>query len=149
MDSPQRDPDCIFCKIVAGEIPATKVLEDDQVLAFMDIGPVAQGHVLLIPKHHYERIDEMPPARAGAVLSQLPAIVAAAGLATGAAGVNVLQNNGRIAGQLVPHVHFHIIPRLPGGAFRFNWPAGEYPEGRMDELAGLIRQNIEKEAETK
>ena len=143
MGSPQRDADCVFCRIVAGEIPSTKVMETDDALAFMDIGPVAQGHVLLIPKCHYERLEDMPPALAGAVMGHLPALVGAAGQATGAAGVNVLQNNGAAAGQLVPHVHFHIIPRLPDGEFRFNWPAGEYPPGRLNELAELIRRNIE------
>jgi histidine triad (HIT) family protein len=124
-------------------------LDSDDALAFMDIGPVAPGHVLLIPKWHCERIDELPESLAGALLRRLPAVVGAVRQATEAAGVNVLQNNGKIAGQLVPHVHFHIIPRFPGGEFRFNWPVGDYPEGRLDELAGLIRQNIEMKSETK
>ena len=138
-----HDPDCIFCKIVAGAIPSATVLETDAALAFLDIGPVAEGHTLLIPKGHYRTLDEMPAAEAGAVLASLPAVVAAVRSATGCEGVNVLQNNGAIAGQLVPHVHFHIIPRNPGGAFAFNWPAGAYPDGRLAELAETIRQAAE------
>lgn len=133
---------CIFCKIAAGEIPATKVYEDDVCLAFMDIGPLAEGHVLLIPKKHAETIDQMSPEQAGEMLRQLPLLVKAVQKATGAAGVNVLQNNGKAAHQEVPHVHFHIIPRKPGDAFHFNWPAGSYPQGRMESLAEEIRQGL-------
>ena len=134
--------DCIFCKIVAGEVPAVKVFEDDACVAFMDIGPVADGHVLLIPKNHAEAVDDMSPQDASAVLANLPAIVRAVRSATGCQGVNVLQNNGRAAGQAVMHVHFHIIPRTESGRFHFNWPAADYPPGRMDELAAAIRQAL-------
>lgn len=141
-ESIPKNSDCIFCKIIAGDIPATKLLEDDAALAFMDIGPVAPGHALLIPKWHCESIDDLPAEVAAEVLRHLPALVSAVRKATQAEGVNVLQNNGRIAGQLVPHVHFHIIPRQPGDEFHFNWPAGKYPPGRLEELAEDIRQNL-------
>lgn len=137
----RSDPDCIFCKIIAGTIPATKVLDADDAIAFMDIGPVAEGHVLLIPREHYSTVDEMPSELAAAVLRYLPTLVKAVRLATGCEGVNVLQNNGRIAGQIVPHVHFHVIPRTSAGEFRFTWPAGQYAAGKMEALADAIRTN--------
>ena len=137
-----RDPDCLFCKIAAGEIPATKVLANDAAVAFMDIGPLAEGHVLLIPAEHYETIDVMPPEAAAGMLRHLPALVEAVRAATGCEGVNVLQNNGRVAHQVVPHVHFHIIPRNAGDEFHFNWPAGAYPAGRMEAIAERIRGSL-------
>ncbi len=140
----KTDSDCIFCKIVAGEIPVYKVMEDDAAIGFMDIGPVAQGHALLIPREHYQTIGDMPQDVAGAVLRRLPQLVAAVEKATGCQGVNVLQNNGAIAGQLVPHVHFHVIPRNPDGEFNFNWPSGKYPEGKMEELGSKIKAAISK-----
>jgi histidine triad (HIT) family protein len=133
-----QDSNCIFCKIAAGEIPCAKVFEDEVALAFMDIGPLAEGHVLLIPKDHYETIDRMPADDAAAMLRHVPAIVRAVQAATGCEGVNVLQNNGKAAHQEVPHVHVHIIPRNSGDAFGFNWPAGSYPEGRAAQLARAI-----------
>lgn len=134
--------DCIFCKIVSGEIPATKIFEDDACLAFMDIGPLAEGHVLLIPKTHAVTIDEMTPSDAGAMLKNLPALTRAVRIATQCQGVNILQNNGPVAHQEVMHVHFHIIPRKSGDAFHFNWPAGKYPQGRLEQLAQKIRKNL-------
>ena len=134
--------DCLFCKIVAGEIPAVKVLEDDVCLAFMDIGPLADGHVLLIPKTHAVTLDELPADQAGAMLRHLPALVRSVQTVTGSQGVNVLQNNGRAAHQEVMHVHFHVIPRNEGDAFGFNWPAGSYPPGRMEELAEAVRREL-------
>jgi len=137
-----QDPNCIFCKIAGGEIPCTEILSDDMSLAFMDIGPLADGHVLLIPREHYETLDQMPAAAAGAILKHLPALVKAVMAATGCEGINVLQNNGPVAHQVVPHVHFHLIPRKAGDEFHFNWPAGTYPKGRIEQLAQAIRENF-------
>jgi len=134
-----RDADCIFCKIIAGDIPAARLIDDEHSLALMDVAPLAEGHALLIPKGHYQTLDEMPAEEAAAMLAHLPALVRAVQQATRCEGVNVLQNNGRVAHQVVPHVHFHVIPRNAGDEFHFNWPAGSYPEGRMDELAEQIR----------
>jgi len=138
----KSDPDCIFCKIAAGSVAAEKVFEDDVALAFMDIAPLAEGHVLLIPKGHFETVEKMPPALAGAMLRHLPALVGAIKAANGCEGLNVLQNNGRVAHQVVPHVHFHLIPRNPGDEFHFNWPAGSYGKGRIEQLADAIRKNL-------
>jgi len=137
-----KKSDCVFCKIVTGEIPAVKVLEDEESLAFLDVGPLAEGHLLLIPKKHYETLDQVPARTAGAMLSNLPVLVRAVREATGCEGVNVLQNNGRVAHQFVPHVHFHVIPRSTGDEFHFNWPAGRYAEGRAEELARAIRDKL-------
>ncbi|MBS3734548.1 MAG: HIT family protein [Phycisphaerae bacterium] len=138
----ETNTECIFCRIAAGEIPAERLVADEASLAFMDIGPLAEGHVLLVPREHYETLDDMPAETAGAMLRHLPALVRAVQTATGCQGVNVLQNNGRVAHQVVPHVHFHVIPRDEGDAFAFNWPAGSYAEGRMAELAEQIRSHM-------
>ena len=135
-------PECIFCRIVAGDIPCAKVHEDEACLAFMDTGPLAEGHVLLIPKVHAVTIDELSVADAAAMLANLPALAKAVCAVTGCEGLNILQNNGAAAHQVVRHVHFHLIPRNVGDAFDFNWPAGEYSQGRMDELAQAIGQNL-------
>ena len=137
-----NDPDCVLCKIVSGEIPCVKILEDDVALALRDIGPLAEGHVLLIPTEHAETIDDLTADQAGALLRHLPALVRGVRGATGCEGVNVLQNNGRVANQIVPHVHFHIIPRNAGDEFHFNWPAGKYPPGRAEKIARKIRDNL-------
>jgi histidine triad (HIT) family protein len=133
------DPNCIFCKIAAGQIPCVKILEDENALAFLDIGPITHGHALLIPKQHYGTIDQMPAEQAAGVLKHLPALARAVQSAAGAEGLNVLQNNGRVANQAVMHVHFHLIPRTPGDAWHFNWPAGKYPAGKADELLAKIK----------
>ena len=138
----RKDPDCIFCKIATGDVPCCKIREDDISLAFMDIGPLAEGHTLLIPKEHYVTVDDMPADQAAGMLRYLPALVSAVRAATGCDGINVLQNNGQAAHQFVPHVHFHIIPRKAGDEFHFNWPAGCYVEGRMEELAESIRNRL-------
>ncbi len=133
------DADCIFCKIVAGEIPCAKLLDDEAGVAFLDIGPLARGHVLLIPRGHYVTLDEMPADAAGALLRHLPALAKAVRQVTGCEGFNVLQNNGRIAHQVVQHVHFHVIPRSAGDEFHFNWPGGAYESGQIEALADQIR----------
>ena len=136
------DDNCLFCRIIAGEIPATKVLEDDVCLAFMDIGPLAEGHVLLIPKIHAVTLDELPGDAAGAMLKHLPALVKAVQTVTQCQGVNILQNNGQAANQQVMHVHFHVIPRNEGDEFEFNWPAGSYRPGRIEELAEALKKEL-------
>lgn len=130
--------DCVFCRIVSGEIPCIKVLEDDASLAFVDIGPLAEGHTLLIPKRHFQTLDDVPGELIGTVTAHLPRLVRAVMQVTGAEGCNVLQNNGPVAGQVVGHVHFHVIPRVSGDALGYRWPAGVYAEGRGAEVGRLL-----------
>jgi len=108
---PKTDADCIFCKIVAGDIPCAKVYEDERVLAFLDIHPISRGHTLVIPKDHYEDLRTTPESVLCEVAAVLPTIAQAAVAGTGAEGFNVLQSNRRCAGQEVPHIHFHVVPR--------------------------------------
>ena len=134
-----RDPDCIFCKIIDGAIPSMKVYEDAAAYAFLDIGPLADGHLLLIPKDHHERLDTMSPELLGQVTRLLPALARALVDVTGAAGYNVLQNNGRLAGQVVMHVHFHLIPRQAQDGLGYRWNAGQYPPGRAEQLRQALQ----------
>ena len=103
--------DCIFCKIVAGEIPSHKVYEDDHVFAFLDIKPLNPGHTLVVPKHHMENLLETSLEEARVLMDALKAIAPAVLRAVGASACNISTNNGRAAGQVVFHTHFHIIPR--------------------------------------
>ncbi len=111
---PEKNTDCIFCKIVAGEIPSEKIYEDEVVLAFLDIQPATRGHALVIPKAHHENLVATPLPLLEALIAAVQKIAAAAVRATGAEGFNVLQSNNRCAGQEVPHVHFHVVPRKSG-----------------------------------
>jgi len=127
--------DCIFCKIVAGEIPGTKVYEDDEILAFMDIGPIMKGHVLVIPKSHHEQLVDTPDELLAKCIAVAKRVAKAQIAALGAAGVNLHQANGAAAGQVVPHLHFHLIPRFENDGHHWNWNAGEYES--MDEMAAF------------
>jgi len=131
-------PDCIFCKIVAGEIPSAKVFENDDVLVFLDINPINPGHTLVIPKKHYETLDEAPPEVMAKVGAILPQVAAGVQKATGAEGYNLFQANGQVAGQVVPHLHIHIVPRLSTDDFSFGWRQGEYAEGGLDQMRDAI-----------
>ena len=115
--------DCIFCKIVSGQIPATKIFEDDVVLVFLDIGPISDGHALVVPKQHFEKLHDCQPDLLGQVCSRLGKIAGAVVAAMNCDGYNVLCNNGRAAGQVVEHLHFHIIPRNLGDGVFDRWPA--------------------------
>lgn len=132
-------PDCVFCKIVAGTIPAMTVLDTSHALAFLDIAPLADGHTLLIPKRHYETIGEMSPEELAPVLHDLPRLATAVLSATGAEGYNVLQNNGSVSGQAVPHVHFHIIPRVADDGLGYRWKPKSYATGRAETLHKSIQ----------
>ena len=134
--------ECIFSKIVAGEIPAAKVYEDDVVLAFLDINPISEGHTLVIPKQKYEKLGDCPAELLGQFCSRLGKIANAVVAATGCDGYNVLCNNGRAAGQLVNYVHFHIIPRRNSDGVFNRWPSFSYPDGRIKQVAELIRKHV-------
>ncbi len=126
------DPDCLFCKIVAGEIPATIVAQDERTVTFMDINPATRGHVLVIPREHARDVHEIAPKDLAAVAVSAQRIAARAVQALGADGVNLIQSSGPAAWQTVFHFHMHVIPRYAGDPLRLPWvPA----PGDMDDIA--------------
>lgn len=133
--------DCVFCKIIAGEIPAYKIYEDDQVLVFLDINPVNAGHALVVPKEHYPDFLSLPSAlveRLSAVIQKVtPAILAG----VSAENFNLGLNNGPVAGQVVPHVHWHIMPRFPDDGHRL-FSGRQYSEGEIEVILDKIRNNL-------
>ncbi len=134
---------CIFCKIVAGTLPCTKIYEDDDLLAFMDIGPVVKGHSLVIPKKHYNTIEDTPEIVLQKLIVVVKKIACAQKRALNADGINVSQANGQTAGQVVPHLHFHIIPRFETDGHHWNWVAREYDsDDEMRAFAAKIRTSI-------
>ncbi len=132
---------CIFCKIIKGEIPAAKVYEDKETLAFLDIAPAQPkgGHVLVLPKKHCELLSEMTDNDAEKLMVTVKKITKA--LLEFGEGVNILQNNKTVAGQLVPHVHFHIIPRFSADQFSIGkWKSNIYgTKEQMDAVAEKIK----------
>ncbi|MBU0717006.1 MAG: HIT family protein [Planctomycetes bacterium] len=141
-----RDPNCVFCSIIAGDIPASVVFENEGVLAFLDVGPLSEGHVLVIPRQHYERVVDMPGPALAEIAIALPKLGRALLKVTKVQAFNVLVNNGEVAGQVVPHVHFHLIPRLPGDGLGYRWNAGSYESGRIDELAAAYQAALGAQA---
>jgi histidine triad (HIT) family protein len=131
--------DTIFGRILRGEIPCHKVYEDDQVLAFLDVGPLSAGHTLVIPKEPAATIDQLSDEAAAAIGRVLPRLARAIMRATGVSAYNVLQNNGTAAHQVVMHVHFHIIPKpSPDQGLGIGWPAGQVDQAAVAALAGKI-----------
>lgn len=134
---------CVFCKIVRGELPCAKVYEDDAVLAFMDIAPIIKGHALVIPKLHVERIMDVPADILARVMTVVQRVARAQVDGLHADGVNLHQTNGAVAGQTVPHVHVHVIPRFEGDGHSWNWRAGAYANREeMAALAARLRQAL-------
>jgi histidine triad (HIT) family protein len=127
--------DCIFCKIVAGELPSARVYEDDHTLAFLDIAPVVKGHTLVIPRTHHDRITDAPDEVLAHVVAAVSRVARALVASLGADGFNVTQANGEIAGQVVPHLHFHVIPRFARDGRVRHWKQGSYDGA--DEMAAL------------
>ena len=119
----------IFDKILAGEIPSHKVYEDDHVFAFLDIGPLSEGHTLVIPKERKAHLHQLSDDSAAALGRVLPRLCRAVMRATGATDYNVLQNNGSAAHQVVMHVHFHIIPKFGNEGLGLIWRAGQLMDG--------------------
>jgi len=134
--------DCVFCKMVAGAIPAVTVYEDEAVLSFLDIGPVSDGHTLVIPKKHVTKVHQCDPETLSRIGACLGKVAGAVVTAMGADGYNVLCNNGRAANQVVEHLHFHIIPRTTGDGVFTQWPAYEYKQGQIEGIAEKIRQSL-------
>ncbi len=130
--------DCIFCKIVKEKISAYKIYEDDKTLAFLDIAPVTPGHSLIIPKKHFVNLEEIPQKD----LSDLILVVKKVGRAIkdrlAVKGYNVNVNNDPVAGQIIPHLHFHIIPRHKGDSLEL-WPQGEYNEGEAENIQKILK----------
>jgi len=106
--------DCIFCRIVAGQIPAAKIHEDAETLVFLDIHPLAEGHALVIPKRHAVRVQDLPDAAAAALARAIAVATRKQAAALGAEGATLAVNDGPAAGQEVPHVHVHVVPRRKG-----------------------------------
>ena len=137
-----KDSECIFCRIVAGEIPCAKVYESETVLAFLDIAPVRAGHALVLPKDHHPTLMDLPSGLGGDLMEALSKVGAAVMQATGADGLNLMQNNHEAAGQLVHHAHFHLVPRFKGDGLRL-WPQAPYKDPEeMRKLAASITEAL-------
>ena len=130
--------DCIFCKIIAGVIPSFKVYEDENVLAFLDIAPVNPGHTLIVPKKHFTNLEEIPEGELCKLAIAIKKIGKAVKDGLGVEGYNVMENNDPIAGQIVPHLHFHVIPRRSGDGLKL-WPQGKYGPGEAEEAVKKIK----------
>lgn len=136
------DANCVFCKIVAGDVPCHKVYEDEQVLAFLDIAPLSAGHTVIIPKAHHVTLDQLPAEALAALGRAAGTVGPAVADSVDCDGWNVLQNNGEAAGQVVMHVHFHIIPRTAGDNLGYRWPAGKLDHDKAPQLAEAIRGRL-------
>jgi len=137
--------DCIFCKIINGDIPSAKVFENEDVLAFLDISQITKGHTLVIPKVHKEDIFKLDEETAGKLFSAVPKIAQAIKKEFRPEGMNLLNNNGSFAGQEVFHYHMHLIPRYDqsdGFSKRFVSHQSEYSFEDLQEMAGSIKQHV-------
>ena len=139
--------DCIFCKIIKGDIPSAKVYEDDEVYAFLDISQVTKGHTLVIPKTHTKNIYETPPEVAKELFARIPVIANAIKETYQPLGMNVLNNNEAAAEQSVFHLHLHLIPRYgEGDGYQLGWTTHEldYNSHDLQNIASEIGSNIKK-----
>ena len=135
--------ECVFCKIVAGQIPSAKVYEDELTLAFMDIGEVSPGHVLVTVKPHVENIYSLDDALAAAVFRTAARVARAVRSAYSPEGVTLYQANGVAAGQTVFHFHLHLVPRYARDGIRLTWPAKNPSREQLEANAARLRAALE------
>ena len=129
---------CIFCRIIRGEIPSKTVFENEHFKAMLDIGPASRGHVLIMPKEHYSNLFEMPEALAAEVLPLAQKIAAGVQKAFQPAGIKLVQNNGAMAGQSVMHFHMHIIPRYEDDRAMLLWKHLDLSDAELDAIKDTI-----------
>jgi histidine triad (HIT) family protein len=132
---------CIFCKIIRGDIPAYTVYEDSYVIAFLDIAPVNPGHVLVAPKLHSGNLDDVDDLMLAYLLRAVKRVGRAMVSGLGVKGYNVMINNGAVAGQLIDHCHVHVIPRRPGDGLT-GWPQARYKDDEARKVAAKIKAKI-------
>ena len=137
---PDRDPDCLFCKIIAGEIPGTIVAEDDRTVAFMDINPATRGHALVVPRRHAADLGEVDPGDLAAVVQAAQRLAIRARDAFGADGINLINAWGSAAWQTVFHVHVHVIPRYADDPLKLPWKPAPGDEAEIAAAAAALRQ---------
>jgi len=126
------DSECIFCRIVAGDSPCEEIHRDEKTLSFMDIHPANEGHCLVIPKAHYRNIFGMPPELFGAVAETAAKVADAVNEELRPGGLSIVQANGALAGQTVPHVHVHVLPRRVEDGLLINWDRGSADRDAAD-----------------
>ena len=136
------DDNCIFCKIAGGEIPSTTLYEDNEFRVILDLGPVSRGHALILPKKHFADVCQLDGATAAKVLPLGAKIGAAMKETLGCAGFNLVQNNGKAAGQTVFHFHMHVIPRYEDGPSIVSWIPGETTSEELAEVAETIKKGL-------
>ncbi|HLD58072.1 MAG TPA: HIT family protein [archaeon] len=136
--------DCIFCRIVKGEIPSARIFESRNVLAFLDISPAARGHALVIPKKHFETLSEIPKKDLQELVLAVQEVARQIVILVGADGFNVIQSNKKSAGQVIPHLHFHIIPRTEGDALNFDWQHIEQDKEELAAFGKSLKQKLRK-----
>jgi len=135
--------ECIFCKIIDGEIPAVRVLDEELVVAFMDINPSSKGHMLVVPKNHAENIFEIPESDLTALIKAVKRCAKAAKEALNAEGITILQLNGKASDQIVPHFHIHIIPRWENDGLSVStWEMKPGDMEQIQDIAKKIREHI-------
>jgi histidine triad (HIT) family protein len=135
-----RDPDCLFCKILAGELPSTIVAEDERTVAFMDVNPATRGHALVVPRRHARDLLTIDDADLAACAAAAKRLAGRAHEALGASGVNVLNSCGAPAWQTVFHFHIHVIPRYEGDPLRLPWVPCPGDAQEIAAAAALLRQ---------
>ena len=136
--------DCIFCKIIAGQIPSTIVHSDENTFSFLDINPANKGHTLVLPRKHYGSLNQIPAQELGRIFETVQNISKAMEKGLGAEGYNILMNNHKVAGQMVDHAHIHIIPRFSGDhvSVRLGWEYKKYDKGEEKTVADKIRKHL-------
>ena len=138
-----KDENCIFCKILAGNIPSFKVYEDDDFTVILDAGPATRGHALIIPKEHYKDLYELPEELAAKAFVLGKKLITKLTGILGCDGYNLVQNNGAVAGQTVGHFHLHLIPRYEGDEAGFGWHMGSLDAADAAALIEQIKEEMD------
>lgn len=135
-----RDESCIFCKIIAGEIPSRKIYEDEDFQVMLDVSPATKGHALILPKKHYANLYELPEELAGKAMCLAKRMAERMTLLLGCDGFNIVQNNNEVAGQTVFHFHMHLIPRYKEKNMPMvTWKPNEFPEEEMKDICRRMK----------
>ena len=137
-----RKDDCIFCRLANGDIPTNALYEDDIVKAIFDLSPASMGHIIILPKEHFDNLYSIDEETAAHVFKVATRLAKAIKEALNCDGMNILQNNGEIAGQTVFHFHMHIIPRYLGDNVKFSWNQGEISEDEIKDLKKKIQNRF-------